>query len=202
MSLKIGILGGTFDPPHIGHLWIVQQVLEVYKLDYIWFMPCYTGSGYAKYIKTSCADRARMCTDTVVDFRDPRIQTIGLEIEKKIKYTYQTVKYLKGYFGKTPRIVYLEGKEVCYKNAKFSLIIGSDWDIESFKNCEEVKTFFKIIRVNRPGSPGLDPVKLPISFCLSSSLVRERVSNGLSIRGLVTPTVEQYIKRKKLYVRN
>jgi len=212
--MNIGILGGTFDPPTLAHLWVVQQILEDEKaadngpvkerLDKVWMMPN-TGSGcYGKKTKTPAGYRLEMCRLAVKDFfqgtyvlpeeigwpfglgmRSP-VEVSDIEIANGFDYTYQLAEHL----------------ERTQPNEKFHFIMGGDWDISKFKEWERIARVFEFIQIHRPRKGGKPPyIDAPqeIQFRMSSSAVRERASQGKTIRGLVTPSVERFIQINDLY---
>lgn len=94
MKKKIGILGGTFDPPHIGHLIIADQILNLYKLDEIRFMPNYLPPHKEKLSNTTIQDRLRMLELSIKEHDRFKIETIELKRKEK-SYTYNTMVLLK-----------------------------------------------------------------------------------------------------------
>lgn len=94
MKKKIGILGGTFDPPHIGHLIIADQILDLYKLDEIRFMPNYLPPHKEKHSNTTIQDRLRMLELSIKEHDRFKIETIELKRKEK-SYTYNTMVLLK-----------------------------------------------------------------------------------------------------------
>jgi nicotinate-nucleotide adenylyltransferase len=184
--MKIGILGGTFSPPTLAHIWLAQQVLEDEKLDEVWVVPNNSSEHYGKRTKVSAEDRLFMCQLMVKDFENPNIIASNVEIRNKIIYTYQLADYTKSNFP----------------GYKFHLILGGDWDITVFRKWEHIKKIFKIIQVHRPDVDDNETSYYEsqnIQFDLSSSIIRERISKGQTINGLVTPSVKWYIDIYKLY---
>jgi len=199
---QVAIFGGSFDPIHIGHLWLAQQVYEIggrvfkddnyshrdVKFDKLCIMPNFSGRSSGKIV-TGAEHRLTMCKLALQDIN----QNFGfpepvkdLEIQQEFEYTYQTIDFLC-------RADYIS----------FVWIISSDWDVTKFKNYDELKTKCKFFIVHRPGENDerYGDVRnfLPINIKLSSTQIRDRVKNGKSISGLVTPSVEKYIIDKGLY---
>ena len=184
----IGILGGSFSPPHIGHLWIAQQAIEDNNLDEVWLMPNSGLGHYGKAPTASAEDRLSMCyAMTNKDLpADVTIHTADFEISNKMEYTCQLVEFLNNPY---------------YSDNQFYLIIGGDWDITKFKDWERITSAFELIIIHRPGDMDCGTnEKQKIAFDISSSILRDRISKGKTIRGLVTPSVELYIKDHNLYV--
>jgi nicotinate-nucleotide adenylyltransferase len=186
--MKIGILGGTFNPPHIGHLVLAQEVKEKIGLDRVLFIP--TNVPPHKENKgTSSLDRLKMVTLAIQGNKNFKV--LDLEIERGgISYTVDTVRELK---NKYPKI-------------KFYLIVGSDLanDFPTWKYFRELKESIKIVVAERKDYP----LKHINNFILvditqihiSSSQIRELVHQGGSIKYLVRDNVANYIKKRKLYI--
>src|SRR5690625_5162889 len=105
---KIGILGGAFDPPHLGHLHIAHEVQKTYHLDEIWFIPTYIAP-HKETAETSAIDRAKMVKLMIKENKSFRIQTIELERKGK-SYTIDTLQHL----------------QQLYPMVRFYFIIGAD----------------------------------------------------------------------------
>ncbi len=187
--MKIGILGGTFNPPHIGHLILAEEALEKLNLERVFFIPahipphkeanCIEASHRLKMVKLSIQDERRfLCLD--------------MEIKRGgVSYTIDTLKELKN----------------LYPYDEFFLIIGSDLakDFSSWKDYNKIFDLAKVVVAKRgvwESNQNYNFIFLDIPYVdISSSLIRERIRKGLSIRYLVHPKVEAYIKRKRLYLK-
>lgn len=176
----VGILGGSFDPIHIGHLWVARQVLESDAVDSVWLLPCWSASAWKKK-GSSAHHRLAMCHLANADFGSI-FHVSDSEVQHKIKHTYQSADLL----CKT------------YPYMEFCWILGSDQDASSFKNYDVLRNKIYFLEVARPlYQPEGDRQRLRFEF--SSTDIRERVACGLSVTGLVTPRVESYIKENGLY---
>ncbi len=188
---KIGIFGGLFDPPHIGHLIVAQSVLEEFRLDKIIFVPAGNPPHKSKY--SSYEVRYEM---TKLATKNNKRFSLS-DIERKIfgkTYTVEVIKRLK---KKMNRAVYL--------------IIGSDqWqEIKTWKTPRALFRECKVIVVPRPNykirRAGLFSKRISISHSplidISSSKIRKRVKKNHDIRYLVPPEVHRFIKLEKLYKR-
>ena len=185
---RVGILGGTFDPPHIGHAIIANEVLQALQLDEIRFMPNHTPPHKKKTQNVSNEDRIEMLKMTIKDQPKFKLELIEQE-ESGISYTYETMQLL-------------HEKE---SDTQFFFIIGADM-IEYLPKWYRIDDLVKIIQfvgVQRPpyATETVYPVKLidAPQIYLSSSIIREKVKQGISIQYLVAPEVESYIKEKALY---
>ncbi len=193
-NLSVGILGGLFDPPHIGHLIISEWVLEEFSLDRIIFIPAFNPPH--KSIYSPFKHRYRM---TEIAIRSNKRFFIS-DIEKKIKgrsYTYKVIKTLK----KSDRI---------YQQAKIYLIIGADqWnEIRHWKKPAVIFNEANVIVLPRPNfeikkiRPFYDKILLSNAplIDISSTLIRKRRKKGLRVEYLTVPQVLKYIKKNKLYL--
>lgn len=186
---KIGILGGSFDPVHIGHLVLAEYALTEYKLDKVLFIPNRIPN-LKQPPQATAHHRYRMVKLAIQD--NPTFEVSDIEIKRKgVSYTYDTVIALK--------------KKL--KNAKLFFIIGSDAynSLPKWKNFKKLIAEIEFIVAIRPDSKikKIPQVKFQVlsipKIAISSSYIRERVEKGMSIRYLVPDGVWQYICEYKLY---
>jgi nicotinate-nucleotide adenylyltransferase len=199
-SDHIGILGGTFDPIHIGHLIIAEEVRVMMDLDKIIFMPAGV-PWFRNNNDVSSAERRVRMIELSIEC-NPNFELSSLEVAREgITYTADTLEILRSQVG---------------PEAEISFIMGMDV-LENFhlwKTPEKVVGLCNLIVVNRPGNqsvdvnsvvhryPELGPTMRIIHVPrmeISSSVIRERVKNGDSIRYLVPGNVEKYILDNQLY---
>lgn len=184
---RVGILGGTFDPPHYGHLLIADDVRTELKLDEIWFMPNYIPPHKDKQV-TDHTHRVNMLYAAIANQPHFRVETIELE-RKERSYTYDTIVLLKQR----------------YPDTMFYFIIGGDM-VEYLPNwyrIDELVQLMQFVGVKRPGYSLCTPypiieVDVP-TFAVSSSLIRERIQSGKSVTYLLPEAVQLYIKENRLY---
>lgn len=185
---KIGILGGTFDPPHYGHLIIADEVLDKMKLDAIWFMPNQEPPHKVKNNRVTAKDRVIMLELAVNDHPNFFVEKIELE-RPGPSYTFETMQELQRK----------------HDNKQFYFIIGADM-VEYLPKWHRIEELLKIVTfvgVNRPGHQLKSPY--PVQFAdvpqieISSSLIRERVRDGATYKYLVPEPVRQYMERRNLY---
>jgi len=194
MTGRVGIYGGTFDPIHIGHLLVGQEVFLQCELDHLLFMPSgvpphkqYAGMASAK----DRAEMVRLALDGQEHF------TVCLyELEREGKsYTVDTLQGLK---------------EELPSSAELFLIIGADnaVDMRSWYNPEAVLNMAQVLVAERPGfvRDRIDPVlKAKMQFVqtplleISSTEIRQRVQLQRPIRYWVPDAVAQYIFSHNLY---
>lgn len=189
--MRKAVLGGTFDPPHYGHLLVAKQVLEhVADIDAVVLMPANTNP--EKKIFAPAKDRLAMTRYLEGD----AIFVSTLDIDRGgVTYTKDTIKDL------------LSDKANSYR-----FIIGSDL-VEQVTNWEGYRDFIQkmpFIVFPRPDYPiqtqdwkfHVVPSTNLLTANYSSTAIRERVRTGKSISGLVPEGVRQYILSHKLYVKN
>ena len=185
--MKIGILGGAFNPPHIGHLVLANESLEKLNLDKVFFIPTNI-SPHKEAGGPSASDRLKMAQLVVAD--NENFEVLDLEIKRGgTSYTIDTVRELK--------------KK--YPADEFYLIVGSDLanDFSTWKDFETLRRIGKIVVANRQSYPLTredDFILLDITqIDLSSSQIRELIKNKKPIDELVTKEILDYIKQHKLY---
>ena len=190
---RIGIFGGTFNPPHIGHLIAAERVCEVLQLDKIYFVPSFV-SPHKRAGEEALAKHRLAMVDLAIRINN-KFEVSSVEVAAmETSYTYKTVESFRKRFP---------GSELYF-------IIGMDNYIEfsAWKYPERIKKSATIVVVNRAtekasrkrsrSAKSVRFVNIP-GIGISSSDIRERVKNKQSIRYLVPEAVKRYILRKKLY---
>ena len=198
-SSGIGILGGTFDPPHYGHLLIAEQIRIMYKLKKIVFVP--NGKPPHKSEEYVSEPRHRFMMTVMATLDNRGFEVSYLEVaSKKPSYTVDLLERIRN-----------ENKEDLF------FIIGSDalYDIQAWKEPERLMQLCKMIAVERPGYPlsGLNRKLGELyernkdrliaanvyTVNLSASDIRQRVQKNQPIRYMVPELVLDYIKKEDLY---
>ncbi len=201
-GLKIGICGGTFDPIHTGHLAVAELVRSEFSLDKVLFIP--SGMPPHKELKKVMASSHRLNMVKCAVKSNPYFEASAIEVERSgFTYTVDTLKELHG--------MYPDGAEFFY-------IIGADVvrDLLSWKNAEEVFTLTSFIALMRPGFSDdafhkqikelIEGYKVNICYYeiplldISSTLIRDRIKAGRSVKYLVKEEVEEYIYNNRLYL--
>ena len=191
--MKICLFGGTFDPPHIGHLLIAQTICEVENFDKILFIPAYTPSH--KNDITPVNHRIEMVKIAIND--NPNFEYSDVDILRNgISYTIDSIIDIKQKFG-------LKEEEIYY-------LMGSDSLID-LKNWKSPKKILKECNVIVAIRPGFRPSDIPNwilqnvhfanipRFELSSTKIRSRWKKDLTIRYMVTLPIWEYINKNNLY---
>jgi len=186
---KIGILGGCFDPVHIGHFILAQYAIDQFNLKKILFIPANIPP-HKKKLYASADHRYNMLKLAVLD--NPKFEVSKIEIKRKgISYSYDTLKEL---IEKYPR-------------AEFNFILGADAfrELETWKNYSRLIEMAEFIVAGRANSdikrlPCVNMKKLIMpKIAISASYLRQRSANGLSIRYLTPDKSADYINTYNLY---
>lgn len=193
--MQIAIFGGSFNPPHFGHQIISQQVLQFTPVKEVWLTPCYTHT-FDKQLASS----------------QHRAEMTKMITKKNIKYSHAEIENQLS--GETIDLMNLLKNQ--YPEHDFSFVLGSD-NLKKFKQWQDwdklvsQHTFYIFPR------PGFDyqlknynldnpeykfkliKNSLLVKSNISSTIIRQRIKNNLSIRNLVPNKVRKYIKQKNLY---
>lgn len=219
--LNMGILGGSFDPVHLGHINLAQTVLDFFSLERIYFIPAHQ-SPHKKAGKASTADRWKMLELALSEF--PHFELDDIEIKReKVSYTIDTLKKIHEKSN----------------DEEYYLILGADAfeQIHTWKNVEKIMQYANMIIGARHGSPweadSIIAQKTPLQSLgrmekiiskrgnakfknketgktidffecplldISSSQAREAIQHGLSVKKMLPSEVEQYIIHQSLYI--
>lgn len=199
--MKIGILGGSFDPIHNGHLIIAEYARTELNLDKVIFMP----SGIHPFKGNQKMAEA-----------DKRVEMVSLAIESNIYFEKDDFEIVQNNITYTKdTLIYLNKK---YKDEELYFIIGSDiiFQLEKWKNfnrlielCKFVlfirpedemdKIHKKVTQLNELYEIDLEIIPAPL-INISSTLIKERIRDRQSIKYLVPELVEDFIKKENLYL--
>lgn len=193
-GMRLGLFGGTFDPPHIGHLVLAEWAWESLALDRLWFIP--TGRPPHKPRRRITPARHRLAMTRLAVRGRNGFRVATLELERRApSYTIDTLRAIAAR----------------HPGERFLLIGGDSLDdFRRWREPERILELATLAVVGRPGAgspgartwarrtgrvrwigdPGLD---------VSSSALRDRVRRGGSVRYLVPDTVRRYIERHRLY---
>jgi len=197
MDKKIGLLGGTFDPIHNGHILMAVQVSNEYHLDSCLFLPAFIPPHKRERNISSFEHRTDMCEIALSAHSNFSVSGIEKELGG-VSYTYLTLSALKRE---------LKG-ELYY-------IIGGDslFELHLWRNPEEIARLAKIICVPRPGTEGhltragelKKEYNLEVLISsregknISSTAVREIIQSGGDASGLLPEGVFEYVRQHRLY---
>lgn len=197
-KLRYGIMGGTFNPIHYAHLFIANEVLEMFNLDKVIFIP----TGISPHKKDSGIDvyhrlsMAKLAIKGNPNFLVSEIEVLNLDTS----YSVDTMTMLK--------------RE--HPNIEFYFIVGTDtiMEMKNWKNPGELMNLCNLVCVNRPGYEGeaqdsMDELTEEYgakiyslngpSLFISSTLIRNRVKENRTIKYLLPDNVLEYIDKNRLY---
>jgi nicotinate-nucleotide adenylyltransferase len=188
---RIGIMGGTFDPIHHGHLVAASEVQARFDLDEVVFVP--TGQPYEKGKVAPAEDRYLMTV--IATASNPRFHVSRADIDRDgPTYTVDTLRDMRAIFGGEAELYFITGADVLAR-------------ILSWRDALEMLTMAHFVGVTRPGFELSDDhlpadtvtlVEVP-AMAISSSACRDRVASGQPVWYLVPDGVVQYINKRGLY---
>lgn len=184
---KIGILGGTFDPPHLGHVLIANEVMGAIALDEIRFIP--TNIAPHKQ-RSSVFNNNRLDMLQLATHDNPAFSIDTIEMDKGgPSYTIDTIKLIK---EQEPDV-------------QFYFIIGADMIeyLPKWYKIDELMSLIPFVGVKRPNYSEHSPypirmVEIP-QIALSSSLIRKRIKEGKTTKYILNEQVRDYIEENDLY---
>ncbi len=203
-TIRIGVLGGSFDPIHIGHLMAAEGAREALQLSRVLFIPARISPHKLDAPPSGCgdADRLEMLRLAVED--NPHFAPSDIELRRGgVSYTVETVEHLIDEFG---------------VSAELFLLVGTDAvaEMHLWKDIERLLDLCAVVPISRPGAAAdytalaervgrekADAVRsrtldIPL-VAVSSTEIRERLCEGRSVRYQVSASVENYIRDNDLY---
>lgn len=219
MSVKsVGIFGGTFDPPHLGHLILAEAIRETFELEEIHFMPCHEPPHKDRSDLTDARHRFAMVVAATL--HNPAFVASSIEVDRTGKsFSIDTVRALREDMGQSVEIIFITGLDAFV-------------EIETWKDYEQFLDMCHVVVVSRRGHGFEEVEQLPdwindrvvdlrenddspaghiseggwkiflsdtVHIDISSTDVRERVRQDKSIRYKVPAEVERYIRANGLY---
>lgn len=194
--MNIGILGGTFDPIHLGHLMIAEQVRQELSFEQIWFMPTNSPPHKQEGPAATARQRLEMVELAIKDNAYFRVEDIEIR-RGGTTYTFDTMTELRS----------------LYPSYTFHYLIGGDMVayLPKWHRIDELLELVHFVGLLRPGyesawdqlPEGLrDKVSMIAAplIDISSTMVRSRAAHGWSIRYCVPDAVDHYIRENRLYV--
>ncbi|NLL63042.1 MAG: nicotinate (nicotinamide) nucleotide adenylyltransferase [Ruminococcaceae bacterium] len=199
---RIGIFGGTFNPPHLGHLNIVSKFVKDFGIDKMLIIPTYAPPHKSSPELVSPEDRIEMCKRT---FKEPIFHISKVEINRQGKsYTHKTLQELKE----------------LNKNAEFFFLVGDDMflSLHTWKLPNKILEYCTVVAAARSEEISVKNLidyskeKFPKEFSegkikilpikplkLSSTEIRDMRRAGLSIKDFVTKETNEFIEARGLY---
>lgn len=198
---KLAIMGGTFDPIHMGHLVTAEEVRHEFDVDEVLFVPTGHPPHKSNINMTTCEHRYLMTV--LATAANPCFKVSRIEMEREgVTYTIDTIKELRRIYGNEVQLYFITGADAIHK-------------ILTWKESEELLQICDFVAVTRPGYnkeelieqiEGLKKqyeaniyfLEVP-ALAISSSDIRRRLSEMKPIKYLVPQEVENYIKKYGLY---
>lgn len=212
---KIGLFGGTFNPIHFGHLRSAEEIYELFALEKVIFIPAADPPHKKKANIAPALWRARMVNLAIAD--NPHFSLSLVELRRKGKsYSVETISHFRRRFGQRVQLNFILG-------------LDAFLEINTWKDYPTLFQLCNFVIMTRPGfeknfSVDHLPVELKNYFCydekkrgfihesgfgvfpreitgmdISSTMIREKIAKGQSIKYLLPAGVEEYIYRHKLY---
>ncbi|MBI2870799.1 MAG: nicotinate-nucleotide adenylyltransferase [Candidatus Omnitrophica bacterium] len=188
--MRIGILGGTFDPVHNGHLALARGALNLLKLDRVHFVPCGTPPHRTRVPEAPAEDRYEMVRRAVQG--EAAFETSRLELDRPGRsYSIDTVRIFRDRFGRDLELFFLVGAD-CLA------------DLDSWHRFSELVKLCRLTAVSRPGyclariPEGVLSIVLATPD-ISSSAVRQKIQRGEDLRPFLPDPVLAYIQSRRLY---
>lgn len=198
---KLAIMGGTFDPIHMGHLVTAEEVRHEFNIDEVLFVP--TGHPPHKSNINMTTSEHRYLMTILATAANANFKVSRLEIDREgVTYTIDTIKELKKVYGKDVTLYFITGADAIQK-------------ILTWKKSEELFQICEFVAVTRPGhnteellhqieelkrnyQTVIHFLEVP-ALAISSSNIRDRIHHMKPIKYLVPQEVENYIKKYNLY---
>ncbi len=189
--MKIGILGGTFDPVHLGHIQLAQNARAQFSLDKVIFVPAFKPPHKQAVLPlTSAEDRCSMVRLAIEDM--PFLEVSDCEVKRKgVSYTFDTVSEF----------------ERKYSGATFFLILGKDAfeGVDTWYRAAELKKKIHFLVANRGTCEGRVPedartqwIQMPLCP-ISASEIREAIKQGRNVNDYLSPKVLECIQANAFY---
>ena len=193
LQMRVGIMGGTFDPIHHGHLVAASEVADRFALDEVVFVP--TGYPWQKGEVTVSPAEDRYLMTVIATASNPRFHVSRVDIDREgPTYTVDTLRDLRGIYGPEAALFFITGADALAK-------------ILSWKDADDLFALAHFVGVTRPGFELSDAhlpadtvslVQVP-AMSISSTDCRQRVAQGKPVWYLVPDGVVQYIAKRRLY---
>jgi nicotinate-nucleotide adenylyltransferase len=197
MAGRIGVMGGTFDPIHYGHLVTAEEALQQFWLDSVVFLP--TGQPWMKEHDVVSPPEDRYLMTVIATASNPLFRVSRVDVDREgPTYTVDTLRALKDELGGDTDLYFITGADAVL-------------EIFQWKDPEELFQLAHFIAATRPGydiagfeahaptkHPGITVMNIP-ALAISSTDVRTRIASGRPIRYLVPEGVKSYIEKAGLY---
>ena len=195
---RIGVLGGSFDPIHYGHLVTAESARVQFELDTVIFMP----TGKSPTEKPGFATKEERYQMTLLATAENHNFAVSrLEIERQQpSYTIDTLKAIRKEHDENSELFFIAGADAVLEILSWKdpgRLSGYAQFIAATRPGYELKRFQKI-REEKPGIPSVNILEIP-ALTISSTDLRRRIKEGLSVRYLLPDSVIKYVERNGLY---
>ena len=204
--MRLGVMGGTFDPIHIGHLVAADEARCQFRLDKVVFVPSARPPHKTGVRHSPAADRLQMVRIAIRG--NPFLDVSDVELEREgLSYTIDTLRAMRRLYGSGVKLFFITGADAIL-------------EILTWKDPEELLAESSFIAATRPGFPleslrhalpektsrGTDPLESVYSMeipalAISSTDIRERAASGRPFRYMVPQGVWEYIEARGLYMK-
>lgn len=198
---RIGIMGGSFNPIHYGHLMLAEQIRTQYALDKIIFIPVGIAAHKANNLRETRTERYHMTALAIES--NPFFEVSNYELKREeISYSVETIRHLRQSLDASDSLYFITGAD--------AIIL-----LDSWYHSEELCQYVTFVAATRPGvdieefESKIEALHLKLNakiemcfipaLAISSTDIRTRVSEGKSIKYLLPESVEAYIYEKGLY---
>jgi nicotinate-nucleotide adenylyltransferase len=190
---RVGVMGGTFDPIHHGHLVAASEVASLFALDEVVFVP--TGEPWQKTDRAVTPGEDRYLMTVIATASNPRFSVSRVDIDRAgPTYTIDTLRDIRAHLGDDVELYFITGADALTQ-------------IFTWRDVDELFDIAHFVGVTRPGHTLADPgvpegrislVEIP-ALAISSTDVRDRVQSHRPVWYLVPDGVVQYIAKRDLY---
>jgi len=192
---RVGVMGGTFDPIHNGHLVAASEVAASFNLNEVVFVP--TGQAWQKTDRIVSPAEDRYLMTVIATAADPRFSVSRVDVDRDgPTYTIDTLRDLQKTHPDAGELFFITGADALAQ-------------MLTWHNVQDLFALAQFVGVTRPGHPLADPglpegevslIEVP-ALAISSTDVRERVASHRPIDYLVPEGVARYIAKRRLYAR-
>ncbi len=191
MGTRIGILGGTFDPVHNGHIYLAEKACQKLAFDKVIFIPSYLPP-HKKGIKVTPAKHRYNMLKLAIS-GNKKFKISDMEIKRKgMSYSVETLRRLRKRYGHKAELFFITGSD-------------SLRELDKWKNLKDILKLSKFVVIARPGFTikqyYKDFIFLRINAKdISATDIRKRIKTGKHVTGLMPQKTARYIQRNKLYI--
>ena len=198
---KIGIMGGSFDPVHYGHLVLAEEVRQHFNLDRVIFIPVGKAPHKAHYKMEEAEVRYEMVELAIADNHYFEVSRMEIDSEET-SYTVHTLEKMKQIYGDSSELYFITGADTLL-------------DLDNWYEVDSVLKLCTFVGATRPGyvseiliekakslrdryKAEIELIAIP-GLAISSTEIRDRLNKGVTVKYLVPDSVERYIIREGIY---